>query len=143
MSQALIVTSNKPLYFFMHVFFSSKCNDLQALWKNFPFFYQWVNIFYIKHGKFMKSLFLFFIYWFIYLFIYLFIYFLNYSVTLAVFFRWLISKLAHERLLIFSCITYPAHKYLFKVNNRNTRRRCGICSKLKIKIPVLFWCLYC
>ena len=28
---------------------------------------------------------------------------------------------------------YPANIYLFKVNNRNTRKRCEICSKLTIK----------
>ena len=28
---------------------------------------------------------------------------------------------------------FPASIYLFKVNNRNTRARCEICSKLKIK----------
>ena len=30
---------------------------------------------------------------------------------------------------------YPAGIYLFKVNNRNTRTRCEICSKLTIKTP--------
>ena len=30
---------------------------------------------------------------------------------------------------------FPAGFYLFKVNNRNTRTRCEICSKLTIKIP--------
>ena len=30
---------------------------------------------------------------------------------------------------------YPAGNYMFKVNNRNTRARCEICSKLTIKIP--------
>ena len=29
----------------------------------------------------------------------------------------------------------PAGIYLLKVNKRNTRTRCGICSKLTIKIP--------
>ena len=29
---------------------------------------------------------------------------------------------------------YPAGNYMFKVNNRNTRTRCEICSKLTIKI---------
>ena len=29
----------------------------------------------------------------------------------------------------------PAGIYLFKVNNRNTRTRCEICSKLTIKTP--------
>ena len=28
---------------------------------------------------------------------------------------------------------YPANKYMFKVNNRNTRKRCEICSKLSTK----------
>ena len=31
--------------------------------------------------------------------------------------------------------TYPAGIYLLKVNNRNTRTRCVICSKLTIKTP--------
>ena len=30
---------------------------------------------------------------------------------------------------------YPAGTYLLKVNNRNTRVRCEICSKLTIKTP--------
>ena len=30
---------------------------------------------------------------------------------------------------------YPANIYLFKVNNRDIRKRCEICSKLTIKIP--------
>ena len=29
----------------------------------------------------------------------------------------------------------PANIHLFKVNNRNTRTRCEICSKLAIKTP--------
>ena len=29
----------------------------------------------------------------------------------------------------------PAGNYMFKVNNRNTRRRCEICPKLTIKTP--------
>ena len=41
----------------------------------------------------------------------------------------------------------PAGIYLLKVNNRNTRTRCEICSKLTIKTPerrlASFWCLYC
>ena len=32
------------------------------------------------------------------------------------------------------CIV-PAGIYMFKVNNRNTRTRCEICSKLTIKTP--------
>ena len=30
---------------------------------------------------------------------------------------------------------YPANIYMFKVNNRNTRKMCEICSKLIIKTP--------
>ena len=30
--------------------------------------------------------------------------------------------------------TIPAGNYMFKVNNRNTRTRCGVCSKLTKKI---------
>ena len=29
----------------------------------------------------------------------------------------------------------PANIYLFKVNNRNTRKRCEVCSKLAVKTP--------
>ena len=32
-------------------------------------------------------------------------------------------------------ITFPVNIYLFKVNKRNTRKRCEICSKLTIKTP--------
>ena len=39
--------------------------------------------------------------------------------------------LAHSR----HCYRYPAGIYLFKVNNRNTRTRCEICSKLTINTP--------
>ena len=28
---------------------------------------------------------------------------------------------------------FPTNIYLFKINNRNTRKRCGICLKLTIK----------
>ena len=32
-------------------------------------------------------------------------------------------------------ISYPADNYMFKVNIRNTRIRCEICSKLTTKTP--------
>ena len=32
-------------------------------------------------------------------------------------------------------VSYPASIYMLKVNNRNTRTRCEICSKLTIKTP--------
>ena len=34
-----------------------------------------------------------------------------------------------------SLINTQAGNYIFKVNNRNTRTRCEICSKLTIKTP--------
>ena len=37
---------------------------------------------------------------------------------------------------------FPAGNYMFKGNNRNTRTRCEICSKLTIKIAS-FWYLFC
>ena len=44
-------------------------------------------------------------------------------------------------------LKYPAGNYMFKFNNRKTRRRWEICSKLTIKTPeqrmASFWCLYC
>ena len=44
--------------------------------------------------------------------------------------------------LFHSQITYVlAGIYLFKINNRNTRTRCEICSKLTIKIPVSIVCI--
>ena len=39
-----------------------------------------------------------------------------------------------EILLVFTQI-YPPYIYLFKVNDRNTRKRCGKCSKLTMKMP--------
>ena len=38
---------------------------------------------------------------------------------------------------------YQADIYLLKVNNRNTRTRCEICSKLTIKIPERRQCRRC
>ena len=35
----------------------------------------------------------------------------------------------------FLAVLHPAGFYMFKVNNRNTRARCEICSKLTIKTP--------
>ena len=37
---------------------------------------------------------------------------------------------------------YPAGNFMFKVNKRNTRTRCEICSKLAIKIPERYQCFY-
>ena len=37
-------------------------------------------------------------------------------------------------ILIFDGLS-TANIYLFKVNNRNTRERCEVCSKLTIKTP--------
>ena len=43
--------------------------------------------------------------------------------------------LIRKNVLIPSFNEYPAGIYLLKVNNRNTRTRCEICSKLTIKTP--------
>ena len=47
----------------------------------------------------------------------------------------------------FELLAFTAGIYLLKVNNINTRTRCEICSKLKIKTPerrqASLWCLYC
>ena len=39
----------------------------------------------------------------------------------------------------FASIDFPANIYFFKVNDRNTRKRCKICSKLNIKTPERRW----
>ena len=36
------------------------------------------------------------------------------------------------------CGTHPVNIYLLKVNDRNTRKKCEICSKLTIKTPKRF-----
>ena len=33
------------------------------------------------------------------------------------------------------CFNNPAGNYMIKINNRNTKIRCGICSKLTLKTP--------
>ena len=46
------------------------------------------------------------------------------------------SEVTHrERWNVFHLLTNPAGNYMFKVNNRNTRARCEICSNLTIKKP--------
>ena len=40
-----------------------------------------------------------------------------------------------EFVIFRTAISDPANIYLFKVNNRKTRKRCEICSKLTMKIP--------
>ena len=40
-----------------------------------------------------------------------------------------------EKNKIYISVAFPAGIYLLKVNNRNTRTRCEICSKLTIKTP--------
>ena len=57
------------------------------------------------------------------------------------------NPLKHKKTYGWHKIGYPADNCMFKVNNRNTRARCEICSKLTIKTPerrlASFWCLYC
>ena len=50
------------------------------------------------------------------------------------------TKMRSFRCLYWELITHqpnqlPANIYLFKVNNKNTRKRCEICSQLTIKTP--------
>ena len=54
--------------------------------------------------------------------------FLNYG---GIFFKdpFSVSSVEWKTLLI------PASNYMIKVNNRNTRARCEICSKLTIRTP--------
>ena len=46
-----------------------------------------------------------------------------------------------------SYLFMPVGIYVVKVNNRNTRTRCEMCSKLTVKTQEQclesFWCVYC
>ena len=44
-------------------------------------------------------------------------------------------KTRFKYIWVYSEVPIPANIYLFKVNNRNTTKRCEICSKLTIKTP--------
>ena len=63
---------------------------------------------------------------------------------LTLVFDWALNQ--HEIKILFSSLLFissvwgyfrpiPSYIYLFKVNNRNTRKSCEICSKLTIKTP--------
>ena len=43
--------------------------------------------------------------------------------------------LLYPETVIVVSVSDPANIYLFKVDNRNTRKKCEICSKLTIKTP--------
>ena len=45
------------------------------------------------------------------------------------------TKASNNIEIKFIYIEVPTNIYLFKVNNRNTRKRCKICLKLTIKTP--------
>ena len=47
----------------------------------------------------------------------------------------LILGIIESSILFYFLKEHPINIYLFKVNNRNTRRRYEICSKLTIKLP--------
>ena len=49
--------------------------------------------------------------------------------------RWKLFEILIASAVICKQKTFPAGIYLLKVNNRNTRIRCEICSKLTIKTP--------
>ena len=59
----------------------------------------------------------------------------------ANFFTSTLSKVHWLQLASVSSCHFPACNYMFKVNNRNTRPRCEICSKLTIKTPEWHHCL--
>ena len=48
---------------------------------------------------------------------------------------WVKNLMRHNGFSLRRKTTTPAGNYMFKVNNRNTRTRCEICSKLTIKTP--------
>ena len=49
--------------------------------------------------------------------------------------------LLSQSIYLFCTLSVAVNIYLFKVNNRNSRGRCEICSKLIIKISE--WCHWC
>ena len=62
----------------------------------------------------------------------------SYSENLVLFCMMLNKTSAHLQTLsnnIYSRKSFPADIYLFKVNKRNTKKRCEICSALTIKTP--------
>ena len=72
----------------------------------------------------------------------------KYSEVLAVGFKLILTNLfldSYQKFIvqIFAALTdilivrnaYPGSIYLLKVSNRNTRKRCEMCSKLTIKTP--------
>ena len=46
-----------------------------------------------------------------------------------------LEQIMLSELQLMFLLPFPAGIYLLKVNNRNTRRRCEMCSKLTIKNP--------
>ena len=63
-----------------------------------------------------------------------------FKLTLIVQFQLILLGTRLDKLIeaneVFSLLnTFPANIYLFKGNNRNTRKSCKICSKLTIKTP--------
>ena len=63
--------------------------------------------------------------------------------------RILVSFLVSGKQIFFFFSKYPinfnnpGNIYLFKVDNRDTRKGYEICSKLTVKTPERCWCLYC
>ena len=57
-------------------------------------------------------------------------------------FLFIVHLLTSNATAAWNFLDCPAGIYLLKVNNRNNRTRCEICSELTIKTPS-FWCLYC
>ena len=44
----------------------------------------------------------------------------------------------HKSVIFVAEKNYPVNNYMFKTDIKSTRTRCGICSKLIIKLPGLF-----
>ena len=74
--------------------------------------------------------------------LYKFIDFPNLSLIVGIFektprpFYWILLTLLFNQYFNQHCMqSYSANNYMFKINNRNTRKNCEICSELTIKIP--------
>ena len=48
---------------------------------------------------------------------------------------WQQSHMKLQKLLLGNCFPFPAGNYIIKVDIKNTRTRCEICSKVTIKTP--------
>ena len=62
--------------------------------------------------------------------------FFRFELTWLTFFKCILQYGTVNLFKIFCCCErYPLGIYLLEVNNKNTKSKCGICSKLTIKTP--------